>query len=315
MSAERVAGRSIAPRKAAPRGARGPDARRHPPRLGDLLHGRRGSHHFRGAFGAHRMARPIERPSPVSLLEDAAHLLRSAPLDTLVCHWIGSVPFAVTLLIFWNNATHPPLADLACAAQALAVALLYLWMNCWRAVFAGSLHGDLSGAADRPWNAGRIRRLIANQAFVAATKPIVLPLSFIAVVPFTATVGFYRSVAVLADRDGLDPVAVMSQARRLERGDTLPSWMLQLLLLLLGLIAIVNVAIAFILLPQLVRMLTGYESTFSRLGPGFFENRLFVLCVLTAAWLVFDPFVQAVYCLRAFQRESVETGEDLRAGL
>ncbi|HEY1338149.1 MAG TPA: hypothetical protein VGF59_11600, partial [Bryobacteraceae bacterium] len=261
------------------------------------------------------MARPLERPSPVSLLEDAAHLLRRAPLDTLLCHWIGSVPFAVTLLVFWNNVTHPPLSDLACAAQSLAVALLYLWMNCWRAVFAGRLHRDLSGAADGPWNPARISRLVANQAFVAATKPIALPLSFLALVPFTGTLGFYRNVAVLADRDDLDPLDVIGQARRLERGGMLPSWILQLLLLLLWLVAIVNVAIAFILLPQLVRMLTGYESTFSRLGPGFFENRLFFLCVLSASWLLFDPFVQAVYCLRAFQQQSVETGEDLRAGL
>ena len=64
------------------------------------------------------MARPLEQPGPVSLLEEAAHLLRRASLDTLLCHWIGSVPFALALLILWNDLTHPPVPDLACAVKS-----------------------------------------------------------------------------------------------------------------------------------------------------------------------------------------------------
>ena len=261
------------------------------------------------------MARPLEPPGPVSLLEDAAHLLRRASLDTLLCHWTGSVPFALMLLVFWNRLTHPPMSDLACAAESLAVALLLIWMNCWRSVFAGRLDRSLSGAADRPWNRQRVWRLVANQAFLAATKPIMLPLSLVAVFPFATTVEFYRNAAVLADRENLDPLAAIAKARRLAGRDKFQCWLLQFLLLLLSLITMLNVAITLIILPQLVKMLTGYESTFTRSGSNFFENRLFLLVVLGATWLVFDPFVQAVYCLRCFQAESVETGEDLRAGL
>src|ERR1035441_4220912 len=182
------------------------------------------------------MARPLEQPGPVSLLEDAAHLLRRAPLDTLLCHWIGSVPFALMLLIFWNHLTHPPVADLACAAESLGMALLLIWMNCWRGVFAGRLHRQLSGAADRPWNLRRVWRLVANQAFLAATKPIMLPLSLVAAFPFARTVAFYRNASVLADLEDLDPLTVIAKARRLARSDQLQCWLLQLLLLLLSLI-------------------------------------------------------------------------------
>jgi hypothetical protein len=69
------------------------------------------------------------------------------------------------------------------------------------------------------------------------------------------------------------------------------------------------------MLPGLIKTLTGYESVFSRSGANFFENRLFFLMAVGATWLVIDPFVQTIYCLRCFQGESVETGEDLRAGL
>jgi hypothetical protein len=261
------------------------------------------------------MARPLEQPGPVSLLEEAAHLLRRASLDTLLCHWIGSVPFALALLILWNDLTHPPVPDLACAVKSLAAALLLIWMNCWRSVFAGRLHRQLTGAAEVPWTRPRVWRLVSSQAFLAATKLLMLPLSLAAVFPFPTTVAFYRNAAVLAARGDLDPLAVISKARRLARIDRFQCWLLQALLLLLSLIAMLNVAVSFIALPSIVKMLTGYESAFSRSGAGFIQNPLFLMLVLAATWLVFDPFVQAVYCLRCFQGESVETGEDLRAGL
>jgi hypothetical protein len=261
------------------------------------------------------MARPLEQSGPLALLEDAAHLLRRAPLDILLCHWIGSVPLVLALLVFWNQLTHPPVPDVACAAESLAVALLLVWMSCWRAAFAGRLHRQLSGTPERPWNRRRVWRLVGNQAFLAATKLLMLPLSLAAVYPFARVVAFYRYAAVLADREDLDPLQTVSLAKSLSGIDRFQCWLLQALLLLLSMVAMLNVTLVFIALPQLVKMLTGYESVFSRAGESYVENRLFLLLVLGVTWLVFDPFVQAVYCLRCFQGESVGTGEDLRAGL
>jgi len=84
---------------------------------------------------------------------------------------------------------------------------------------------------------------------------------------------------------------------------------------LLHLVLALNLGIALGLLPQLVRMFTGYESAFSRSGSYFAFNPLFFLLVIAVSWIAFDPFVQAVYCVRCFRGESMETGEDLRAGL
>jgi hypothetical protein len=156
---------------------------------------------------------------------------------------------------------------------------------------------------------------VANQAFLAATKPLMLGVSLVAVFPFAPMVAFYRNAAVLAGSGELDPLAAVAKARRLARAEGFQCWLLQFLLLLLSLIVMLNVAVTFAVLPELVKMLTGYESAFSRGGSSFVENRLFLGLVLAATWLLFDPFVQAMYCLRCFRAESVETGEDLRAGL
>jgi len=261
------------------------------------------------------MARPLEQPGPISLLEEAAHLLRRASLDALLFHWIGSVPLALMSLVFWHNLTHPPMSDLNCAAESLAVALLLIWMNCWRGVFADRLYRRIAGAPERPWNSQRIWRLVANQAFLGATKPLMLGVSLVAVFPFASMVAFYRNAAALAGRGDLDPLAAIAKARRLARDEGLQYWLLQCLLLLLSLIVMLNVAVTFAVLPELVKMLTGYESAFSRGGSNFVLNGLFLALVLAATWLVVDPFVQTVYCLRCFQAESAGTGDDLRAGL
>ena len=156
---------------------------------------------------------------------------------------------------------------------------------------------------------------MANQAFLAATQTADAADLAGGRLPFRPLVEFYRYAAVLAGREDLDPLQAISKAKRLSGTGRFQCWLLQALLVLLSVIAALNVAVTFIILPQLVKMLTGFESVFTRSGSSFFENRLFLLFVLGATWLVFDPFVQAVYCLRCFQAESIETGEDLRAGL
>ncbi len=93
------------------------------------------------------------------------------------------------------------------------------------------------------------------------------------------------------------------------------TWQLLPLLLLLLIAVLANLALAVAMLPTLVRMLTGYESTFSRSGLYFVQSPLFFLFVVLLGWLAFDPFVQAVYCVRCFHAESRETGEDIRVGL
>jgi Domain of unknown function (DUF4129) len=260
------------------------------------------------------VAEPLARYGAVEMLEDGVHLLRQAAPGTLLCHWAGSIPLALMALRFWNDITNPRTSDLLCLGESFAMALLLIWMNCWRAVFAGRLRRQLSGASDAPWTGGRIRRLIGAQAFLGASRLIVLPCALAIGFPLAAVMAFYRDAAALSDR-GLEPAEVINRARRLARRGQGQTWTLIAFLLLLGFLVTANVFLALAILPQLVRMLTGYESVFSRGGPYFLANSMFVAVVLALTWLAFDPYVQAVFGVRGFRAESIETGEDLRAGL
>jgi len=261
------------------------------------------------------MAHPLARAGALDLLEDAVHTLRAAPLATIASHWIGSVPFALGLLVFWNDMTQPRTSDATCALEALALALLLVWMNCWRAVFAGRLDRQLGGRPELPWTRRRLWRLVASQAFLAGTKPMAMALAVGMILPVPWMAAFYRSAAALADREDLDLAQLVAQARKLAGFEQRQGWGILLLLTVLYLILLLNVVILLAVLPQLVRMLTGYESVFSRGETYYVDNSLFWLAAMALAWTVFDPFTQAVYCLRGFHLESRATGEDLRAAL
>jgi hypothetical protein len=258
-------------------------------------------------------ARPISGGS-IELMEQAVRLLRQAPLSTLICHWLGSAPLALALLVFRNQVARPRVPASTAALCALLLTLLLIWMNCWRAVFAGRLRRQLSDAADWPWTGRRVFRLMAAQAYFGATKLFILPMSALIVFTFADTVAFYRIATVLADGD-TGPLQLRSRARQLAAFARGQDWTLLAILLLLQVVTAINLTLAIAALPQLFRILTGIETAFSRSGWVFVVNPLFPFLVMAVTWLALDPFVQAVYCVRCFRAESVETGEDVRAGL
>jgi hypothetical protein len=228
---------------------------------------------------------------------------------------VGSAPLALGLLIFWTDVTNTHTSNSTCAIESMVLALLLAWMNCWRAVFAGRLRRQLSGAPDAPWSWRRVWNLLAGQAFLGSTRLIAVPAAALIVFPFAWVVGFYRSATALADRDDLDVLQLIAQARHLAGLQRRQSWSVLPILFFLGLLVTVNLALALAILPQLVRIFTGYESDFSRSGVYFIFNPLFLLSVVSVSWMAFDPFTQAVYCVRCFHGQSITSGEDLRAGL
>lgn len=260
-------------------------------------------------------AAPLGRATAIRLLEDAVELIRQARAGTLLYHWIGSVPFSIALLLAWSSVTNPRTTDVHWAAESLLLAFAFLWMNCWRAVYAGKLRNCLSGIPDAPWGTARLLRLVEVQSFFGGTKLIVLPFSVLILFPLADVVAFYRSLAVLSGRAEGSPREIAREARRLAAFRPRQNWgALVLLIFFQGALAL-NLILVLGVLPQAVRILTGYESAYSRSGIYFLQNPVFALSVFAVSWFLFDPFTQAVHCVRSFQAESSETGEDLRCGL
>ena len=261
------------------------------------------------------MAESLTREGPIDVLESAVGVLRQAGLSTLVLHWAGSVPFALALLVFWKQAGNPRLSDAQCALDALGLAVALIWMNSWRAVFAGCVRRQLNGDLERSRTRGELFRLIVVESLACGTKLVVLPFSALIVFPLPLVIAFYRNLAALADRQEMDPRATFARARQLARVQPEGSWLTIPLLLFLGLVVCLNMVALVGAAPQLIRILTGYESTYSRSGFYFLSNPMFAMLVFCSTWILFDPFAQTVYCLRCYQAEARETGEDVRAGV
>ncbi len=249
----------------------------------------------------------------IDVLESAMQLLRRTPLETLLYHWTGSVPFAIAFLVFWNDVSQFRTTPGACAVDAAVLTLGLAWMSCWRALYAGRLRSQLSGDVYRKpdfW------QLISTQALLGATKPAAVILALGTIVGFVNVTAFYRYAAVLGGRAGEgDVFTVMGNAARLARFGTMRLWLVSLLVRLVTIAAFLNVAILLAILPQLGRMFTGVETEFSRIGQGLVAQPLFWGLVFAVSWLATDPFVQAVYCVLCFRAESTSSGEDLRASL
>jgi hypothetical protein len=252
------------------------------------------------------------KPSALQLLEDAVHLLRAAPFGTLAWHWVGSLPMAIGGVYFWNEITHPNAAGPRLVADALLLAALLAWLNLCRAVYASRLRDQLAGAQVEAAGARALWRMSAAQAFLGATKLLALPLALMSGILLGPVVAFYRNAAVLAAREP-DTGPLMAKARRYAHHQAAQNWRALGLMVCLYPLALFNIVLTLAILPQLARLITGYETAYSRLGSRLLEDGLFWTLAFALTWLLLDPFAQAVYCVRCFQAESAETGEDVKA--
>lgn len=139
----------------------------------------------------------------VELAEEAIHFLRRCPAHALSAYYLGSLPFIFGLLCFWSDMIHGARARTYVAEASLGVAALFVWMKFWHAVFAGKVHAQLAGHSPRGWSLGRLWRMIADHGFVHATGLIVLPLSFLAMLPFGYVHAFYQNFCVYGQGQGL----------------------------------------------------------------------------------------------------------------
>ena len=93
-------------------------------------------------------ARRRQGKGAFDLIEEAVHLLRTAPPSTLAAYYLGAIPFVLGLLFFWADMSRSPFANQHLADASLALAALFFWMKFWQAVFAQRIRAHI--AAEPP---------------------------------------------------------------------------------------------------------------------------------------------------------------------
>ena len=116
------------------------------------------------------------------------------------------------------------------------------------------------------------------------------------------------------DGETASPRAVLVRAARAARREPKSNHLALFVLGLVGMFAWVNLALAAVLGPLVLSLLTGRDNAWSVRGLGVIDGP-FLAVTLGALYLALDPWAKTFYALRCFQADSQRTGADLRAAL
>jgi hypothetical protein len=260
-----------------------------------------------------------ERQQPaggvLGLLEESLGAVRCSRTGTLGCYYIGTLPFILVLLYFLTDVTQSAFAAETLTQGAAAVAVAFIWMKCWQAVYTGRIMAQLCQQTPEPWTGRRILRLAVRQAAIQPLGLIVIPLAAMVMFPLPWAYAFFQNACVYgnerADNQGEKPLASAWAQARVWPGQNISA---MLVLMLFGIFVLINVAQAITLPPQLAKMFLDIETPFSR-GGFFGWNTTLIAIVLSLQYLCLDPLIKAFYTLRCFYGQSIRTGQDLRSEL
>ena len=124
-----------------------------------------------------------EKPG-IELIEEATHLLRAAPVETLATYYAGTIPFVLGFLYFWTDMSVSPYANQHLAEASLATAALFFWMKFCQALFALRLRAQLAADEVPQPGAPGYARILFQQAVIQPLGLFLLPLALVLAVPF-----------------------------------------------------------------------------------------------------------------------------------
>jgi hypothetical protein len=246
----------------------------------------------------------------LELIEESIHLLRQAPLAALTVYYAGTIPFVLGFLYFWAHMSRGYNAGKHLMPASIALAALFLVMKCCHSIFAGYLMARTMDTERVPLTGRRLLRLLALHGIYQPWGFLVLPVALLITIPFGWCFAFFQNLTVLALSGGKS-----SRETRKSALSQALHWPLQnnaALGTLLGFSFFVwiNLAVAVIMLPHLVRILFGIETVFSR-SAFHMANTTTLMIVTAGTFLCMDPIIKAFYTLRCFYGEARGSGIDL----
>jgi hypothetical protein len=263
---------------------------------------------------AMKQLQKAQSKSAILLLEEAVHLLRQAPIALLSAYYIGSLPFILGLLYFWVDMSRSADAKDYHAVASLGLALLYIWMKCWQAVFAARVKMHFSEQPMPRWSLQRVFVLVVTQTLIHATAFFILPLAAVAAIPFGWCYAFYQNASAQNAMELNDLKSVYKNAWIQAKLWPRQNHLLLSIFFIFGVIVFLNIAVAIYILPHVLKNYFGIESMFTLSGFHVINTTFWVVC-FGISYLCMNPLVKTVYALRCFYGAASNTGDDLKTEL
>ncbi len=251
--------------------------------------------------------------SGLDLLEQSVHALRLASPATLLCYYVGAIPFMLAALFFWSDMSRSGLAEEHLVGGAIGLSLLFVWMKIWQSVFALKLSAQLANEPSPKISFATLIRAVGSQTLIHATGLFLIPIAAQILLPIVWVFGFYQSATVL----GLREPTLGALARRCwkqARWSVMQGHTAIAVLALFSLFVFLNICLTVLGAPYLLKLLMGIETNFT-LSFASTVNTTFLAAAGGVTYLCIDPLMKAVYAMRCFYGESRATGEDLRVAL
>jgi hypothetical protein len=188
-------------------------------------------------------------------------------------------------------------------------------MKLWHTLFAYQVKSRIFNQLQYPWTPGRIASIAATQCLIQSTRFIVIPIASLMVIPFGHCYAFYQNAAIY-DAAGGQRIKetckwAWSQAKLWPRQNHL----LIGIYWLFGIAVLMNVSMAAVLIPQLLKTLLGIHTMFTLSGLHLVLNTTFWIAMLGISFLLLDPLIKTTYVLRCFYGSALRSGDDLKMTL
>lgn len=195
----------------------------------------------------------------LDLIEEAVHLLRTAPLSYLAAYYVGALPFMLALLYYWVDMSRGAFSQDHAARGALMLAGLFVWMKAWQTVFASLVRSRLLNQQPPRWTMGRLVRMVQTQMILQTTGLILLPAAIVTTVPYIWVHTWYQNVTILGDGEDDDLWKVTTRAAGLARlwttQNSLLIWLLSPALVMMA------AALFLVILPVVEATTPGWTSS------------------------------------------------------
>ncbi len=256
---------------------------------------------------------------PAERLDEAFALLRAMPFSAVVWWIVGAAPMVLCALFFWADMSRGGVPDLPAPVWAAILALAYVWMKIAQARMARALWDRLVPDGGLPeLGAGQWFRRTGALLLLSAISLPAVAVAMQLLIPFAWVFSFFHHATVLAYTHDLGPRPLRAMVRlcgRLSHREPLAHHFCLLLFLVLGGMVWGAVFVLGLLLPFLLKILTGVESQFTLNPLATAFNSLYLAVTVSVAWMVISPYIRVFYVLRTFHDVSRRTGDDLLARL
>ncbi|MBU2430749.1 MAG: Dyp-type peroxidase, partial [Proteobacteria bacterium] len=257
--------------------------------------------------------RALSNIHALDIIEQAFYLLKKMPAQILFLYYLGTMPFIVGILYFFNDMSKNAFAGQYCLSASLGLVFLFVWCKFWQAAFCTRTYWFIGEYPKRAWSLGSVLQIITTQTIVHASALIILPLASFILVPFAWVFAMYQMV-LIQDAPDTGIKAQLKKEFTAATHHTFVNHILITVLYLFELFVFLNIAIAIYTLPFLTKSLFGVESSFT-MGGFNVLNTTFLLSAFCITHLLVDPLFKIVYALLKYNDQSQKTGHDLISGL